>query len=115
MAHIESWRVLGPVPEPVGTQPSLNFDPPVVPLPHIGGETYVPALDRDRLHRLLDRVRALMLDGRWRTLGEIVAKTGGSEASVSARLRDLRKAGLTVDKRRLGNPKAGLFEYRVAL
>jgi DNA-binding transcriptional ArsR family regulator len=104
-------------------QPALDFDPPVVPLPQIVRQAmgeiqdraYDPALDRDRLNRLLDRVRVLMLDGRWRTLGEIVAQTGGGEASVSARLRDLRAAGLKVDKRRRGDARSGLFEYRVEL
>lgn len=41
--------------------------------------------------------------------------TGAPEASASARLRDLRRAGLTVERRRRGDPKAGLWEYRVGL
>lgn len=74
-----------------------------------------PAEDKQRLERLLDRVRALMRDGAWRTLGEIVAEVGGSEAGVSARLRDLRKRPIcaTVERRRRGDPRAGLWEYRV--
>lgn len=57
-----------------------------------------------------------MLDGVWRTLGEIQAQVGGSEASVSARLRDLRKDGFgsyLIDRRRRGEPSRGLHEYRL--
>jgi hypothetical protein len=75
--------------------------------------------DVPRLRRQLDRVRALMADGQWRTLRRIVAECGGgammSEAGVSARLRDFRKTkfgGYTVERRRVPN-KRGLFEYRV--
>lgn len=78
-----------------------------------GGDTYDPDLDGKRLGRQLRAVKALMMDGRWRTLAEIEAVTGYPQASVSARLRDLRKpwAGdLPVDRRRRS---AGTFEYRV--
>jgi hypothetical protein len=54
-----------------------------------------------------------MADGRWRTLGEIQAACGGSEAAVSARLRDLRKVrhqSHIVERRRVAG---GLWEYRV--
>ena len=81
--------------------------------PHFDGKTYDPRLDHDRLSTQLDRTRGLMLDGRWRTLRQIANLVGGTEASVSARLRDLRKAkfgGLCVERRRIDG---GLFEYRV--
>ena len=84
--------------------------------PSFGGESFDPELDGDRLGRLLDRVQRLMLDGRWRSIPEIQRVTGGSESSVSARLRDLRKkqyGGWTVERRRRGNPKDGIFEYQV--
>lgn len=54
----------------------------------------------------LVRVRELMRDGKWRTLSEIADVTGDPEASVSARLRDLRrpKYGLwTVTRKRAGS------------
>lgn len=73
----------------------------------------VTALDAARLGRQLEAVRSLMLDGRWRTLGEVSAATGAPEASVSARLRDLRKprnGAFSVDRRRR---TAGTWEYRV--
>lgn len=81
--------------------------------PPFDGRTYDPALDQRRLEKLLGRVWALMCDGQWRTLGEIAALVGGSEAGISARLRDLRKPQFgeyVVDRRRRDG---GLFEYRV--
>jgi DNA-binding Lrp family transcriptional regulator len=39
----------------------------------------------------LENVQTLMLDGQWRTLSEIANSVKASTASVSARLRDLRK------------------------
>jgi len=67
------------------------------------------------------QVLVLMLgDGAWRTLWEIQSKTGGSQTAISARLRDFRKLGYTVEARvRVGSevdgfaPRAGVFEYRV--
>ncbi len=78
-----------------------------------GGSTYREARDGERLRGLLLRVYSAMSDGQWHTLSELAQKCGGSEASVSARLRDLRKprfGGYTVDRRRVSG---GLFEYRV--
>lgn len=80
--------------------------------PAFGGETYEPELDEVRLTRLLDRVRDLMSDGHWRMLSNIQAYCGGSEASVSARLRDLRKEGLRVERMRIQG-KNGVWIYRV--
>jgi len=87
------------------TQQPLNFD----------GPTFDRALDGARLTGQLHRVLAVMRDGRWRTLREIAALVRGSEAGVSARLRDLRKArfGAHVVERR--RRFGGLFEYRVGV
>lgn len=63
-----------------------------------------------RLNRLLDRVRELMKDGRPRTLRQISDECGGSEASCSARLRELRAQGWEVDKHHHGN---GLYLYHM--
>lgn len=79
------------------------------------GHTYEPAQDGERLSRQLERVKDLMRDGQWRSLGTISAAVHGSEASVSARLRDLRRprfGGYTVDRRRVDGGN-GLHEYRV--
>ena len=81
------------------------------------GATFDENLDGERLSTLLVRVRSYMLNGGWATLSEIAtASAAGSEASVSARLRDLRTekfGSFTVDRRRRGDPKNGLHEYRV--
>lgn len=81
--------------------------------PDFDGETYRRALDNERLGAQLLRVGHLMGDGDWRTLSGIRDVTGDPEASISARLRDLRKrkfGGHTVERERL---KGGLYRYRV--
>lgn len=67
--------------------------------------------DIPRLERLLDRVRAALLTGREWTLRELADHCGGSEASVSARIRDCRRKGLTITKRRHESIK-GLWLYK---
>lgn len=77
------------------------------------GTTFDHDQDSGRLNAQLQRVRDLMADGQWRTLAAISVATGDPESSVSARLRDLRKARFgqrTVDRRRKSR---GLYEYRV--
>ena len=80
---------------------------------YFDGVTYDPANDEKRLEKLLGRVWAFMGDRCWHTLAEIRAACGGSEASVSARLRDLRKerfGAYTIERRRQGK---GLWVYRM--
>lgn len=80
------------------------------------GATYSRQLDGERLTGQLQRVFALISDGQWRTLAEIAVVVGGSEAGVSARLRDFRKVRFgshVVERRRRGEPKSGLWEYRL--
>ena len=82
------------------------------------GATYDRALDGVRLTGQLQRVFDYMQNGGWKTLPQIATKVGGSEAAVSARLRDLRKpkfGGYLVEKRRVGNPTDGVWEYRLLL
>ena len=51
----------------------------------------------------INRIIDLMRDGRWLTLGQIVTALGSiSEAGCSARLRDCRRMGWTVNKKRIG-------------
>lgn len=72
--------------------------------------------DEQRFGGQLAKVRALMQDGKWRTLEHIALLTGASEAGASARLRDLRKAkfgGHTVERRRVKHGGAQ-YEYRVS-
>ena len=91
----------------------------VHPAPPFDGDTYDPALDGVRLGTLLADVRAVMSDGQWMTVTEVRDKIGrGTETSVSARIRDLRKrkfGGHTVESRRRGNHRDGLWEYRLTL
>jgi len=78
------------------------------------GATIEPR-DVPRLRGQLGRVYALMLDGKWHRLRDLAKDAKGSEAGVSARLRDLRKerhGGHTVERRRV---EGGLFEYRLIL
>ena len=81
-----------------------------------GGTTYDPRLDAERLAAQLVAVRELMLDGRWRTLADIERETSAPQASVSARLRDLRKkrfGAFTVVADR-AHGASGLWRYRVS-
>lgn len=87
------------------TQATLQFD----------GATYDPALDGERLGRQLDRVRNMLLAyrGEFFTLAELQMVAGGSEAGVSARIRDLRKVrngGHQVQRRRRSG---GTWEYGI--
>jgi hypothetical protein len=85
---------------------------------YFSGATYQAEHDRDRLLRQMERVRACMKDGEWRTLYEIQAVTGDSVQSISARLRDFRKQRFgshTVNRRRRGLERRGLFEYQLIL
>jgi hypothetical protein len=88
------------------TQTSLRFDGPDV-----------TEKDTERLTGQLYRVFRLMADAKWRTLAEIAREVEGSEAGVSARLRDIRKARFqevfgrcTVERERVSG---GLFQYRL--
>lgn len=79
------------------------------------GRTYDPLRDHARMQGQLGRVFRLMADGKWRTLAQITAEIGGSEAGVSARLRDLRKekyGSLEVQRRHLNH---GLWDYRLVI
>ncbi len=86
------------------------------PSPHFDGETYSPAYDLTRLTTQIGRVYDALRSGRWMTLSELREETGAPEASISARIRDLRKkrfGGLQVPRRRRGDPKRGVWEYRL--
>jgi hypothetical protein len=80
-----------------------------------GGETYDPDRDGPRLRRQLQRVIRCMQDGEWRTLDQISRATGDPPASVSARLRDLRKPQFgshEVDREYVSR---GLWRYRLRM
>jgi hypothetical protein len=82
--------------------------------PGFDGSTYSHAFDYERLNAQTKRVYELIKDGEWRTLDEISTATGDPPASVSARLRDLRKAAFgshLIERRARGERSRGLFEY----
>lgn len=87
------------------------FDAPVATAPPIYGVDVTPS-DVVRLQSQYERVKAVMLDRAWHTLAEIADTVQGSQTSVSARLRDMRKAGFTVDRKR-DEHNAGLWWYKV--
>lgn len=77
------------------------------------GGTYCEPRDGARLSSLLERVRDAMSDGNWHTLEWLAKQCGGTEASVSARLRDLRKGRFgahIIDRIHLDS---GLWAYRM--
>ena len=81
-------------------------------MPTIDGPDLEPE-DHRRLGLQAETVLSIMRDGEWRTLRAIAHVAGAPEASVSARLRDLRKqkfGAWTVERKNLGN---GLWVYRV--
>ncbi len=78
---------------------------------HFDGATYAPAQDHARLTRQLDEVFEHMKDGVQRTLSDIASALDKPQASISARLRDLRKekfGGHTVERKRISK---GVFGY----
>jgi hypothetical protein len=88
-----------------------------LPLFQFGGTTYVPSLDRERLGEQFCRVVDCMADGCWRSLREIARVTDDPEASISARLRDVRKHWGTdaMESRRRPSVDArrGHWQYKV--
>ncbi len=74
---------------------------------------YAEALDGSRIGKQENDVLTLMGDGAYRTLREISTFLGHPEASVSARLRSLRRRGMIVNTRRIADPMRGLFSYQV--
>ncbi len=89
---------------------------------HFDGQTYEPKFDSSRLRGEMSRVYEMMRFGDWRTLSEIREgirerfQKFDSEAGISARLRDFRKrkwGSHTVNRRRRGDPKRGIFEYQL--
>jgi hypothetical protein len=86
--------------------------------PQFFGETFSPAQDGERLTTQQAQVEAVMVDGFWRTLANICTElrrrhpgSKHGEASISARLRDMRRRGWKVERERT-RPGSGLYQYR---
>ena len=82
-------------------------------IPPRDGKTYDHARDGKRLHAQHHRVLARLRDGEWWTLKRLNQATGDPEASISARLRDLRKPqfGSNIIEREYVHQ--GLWRYRL--
>jgi len=92
----------------------MDWTPPAI-LGDRDGSTFDRARDGERLNGQAADVFNYMQHGQWRTLADIAAATGAPEASVSARLRDLKKekfGGYKVERRYIAN---GLYQYRVSV
>lgn len=77
------------------------------------GITYDRPRDGKRLSTQLRLVHGALLTGRWFTLAELAEISHGSEASVSARIRDLRKprfGGYEIEREYVSR---GLWRYRL--
>jgi hypothetical protein len=80
------------------------------------GKTFEIQHDGKRLRRQLEAVYEFMKAGGWWTLEDISTLTGYPQASISARLRDLRKPKFgshVVNRRRRGHWSIGIFEYEL--
>lgn len=84
----------------------LSWQPPATDR---HGSTYDSARDFARLNAQQAAVWAVVKDGCWHTLAEIAQATGHPEASISARLRDFRGMGCTVERDYV---ERGLWRYR---
>ena len=92
-----------------------------LPLYAFGGRTFDVTFDLERLSAQQVRVMAAMSDGKWRTLEEAQTRIKAlfgkrdPEASISARLRDIRKfwgEEAMESRRRVEDGVDGLWEYR---
>lgn len=81
--------------------------------PCADGATYEHDRDHSRLEAQRLRVIRVMRDHEWHNLYEISDQTGDPVQSVSARIRDFRKAkfgGRQITRRYVSN---GLWEYKL--
>ena len=100
---------LDPVPRPE------KVDPYQTPLfdAEFDGADYQDERDRPRLTGQIERVFNRVKDGKWHTVEAIAKATGDPQTSVSAQLRNLRKAkfgGYNVEREHIED---GLYWYRL--
>lgn len=99
-----------------GLKDALLGDTPYVlsPPTTFQGETYLHDRDYARLNAQCQRVFNEMRDGKYHTLRELAEQTGDPEASISARLRDIRAAlrpnGFDIGREYV---RRGLHRYRI--
>ena len=87
-----------------------------MPASRFDGETYDAGQDCERLTGQLLKVYRALQGGGWHSLAELAERCGGSEAGVSARIRDLRKPrfGAHQIERQRQSPFTGVWIYRMA-
>ena len=81
--------------------------------PRFDGADYVHERDHVRLGGQIARVYSAMEDGRWRSLQAIAVITGDPPASISAQLRNLRKARFGAHEVERAHRGGGLYAYRL--
>jgi len=77
------------------------------------GVTYDHERDNARLTTQQERVFSIMSDGEWHTIRELTEEIGGSESSISTRIRCLRLkrfGGHRVEREYVSN---GVFRYKL--
>ena len=82
---------------------------------YFDGAVYQAELDFERLNGQMARIHDLMKDGQWRTLKQIATITNDPESSVSAQLRNFRKArfgGNEVNRKRV---MGGVWAYQLIM
>jgi len=80
-----------------------------------GGKTFDEQRDGGRLLAQLSQVKDLMKDSKWRTLEEIEQTLSHPQASISARLIDLRKSRFGAHTVNREYVRKGLFRYQLVI
>ena len=75
----------------------------------IGGKGIVRQKDIPDLKKGVQQIFDIMKDGRWYTIPQLRQLI--HQEGADRRMRELRKAGIVVDKRRVNDSR--LFEYRM--
>jgi predicted transcriptional regulator len=79
---------------------------------------FVTEQDNVRLTKQQESIYEFMRDGKWASLSQIESATGHPQASISAQLRNLRKAkfgGHQVITRHIHGTGRGNYEYQLTL
>jgi len=84
-------------------------------VPEFDGATYSHDRDHVRLGKQMLAVVEVLKDGDWHTLAELSQRTGYPEASISARIRDCRKARFGGKEIVSDYVRRGLWRYRLVL
>ena len=77
------------------------------------GDDIVAERDDPRLSSQLEKIKKLVLDGKWRSLKQISEATKAPHASVSAQLRNLRKRKFGAYEVQRRHVDGGFYQYRV--